>query len=160
MRRRLQHTKIGAAATAAILGALTVTALGACGSSSAAPVSTERFTDAVESAGLTREPLTIADVIGSGWDQGVMVCPYDPVDAVESAIGTPWTQAPSTANEDFAYVVVATGDTVLATIRLDRSVVDPCSGTTLLSQRSFGPTMAFRVGRAPWGNGWILGPDG
>lgn len=158
VRTRDRRARHGTTATVAVLGV--VTALAACGSSAATPNTAERFSAAVESVDQGRELLTIADVIGSEWDHGVVVCPHDPVDAVESLLGARWPDAPSTADDGAAYVVVATGDAMVDTIRLDRAAVDPCPGTVLLSARTFGPTAVFHIGRARSGQGWTIGPNG
>jgi len=60
------------------------------------------------------------------WDHGVIVCPSDAVDAVEGALGARWPDAPSTDDNDgAAYVLLAESDTVVDTVRLDRSAIDP-----------------------------------
>lgn len=152
------HASGGFTVTGVLLGVL---ALAACGPASTTSSIAERFAAAVESADRDHEPLTIADSTRSEWDRGVMVCPDDPVDAVESLLGVRWRDAPSTDDDGVAYVVFAAGDGVVDAIRLDRSVVDPCSGTSLLSVRSFGPTTGvFRVDAMASGGGWTIGPNG
>ncbi|MGV8966196.1 MAG: hypothetical protein ACOH2F_07935 [Cellulomonas sp.] len=149
-----------AALGALLITALTVTALDAWGSPPTMPSTTERFLAAVDSAGRSHELLTMANVVRSGWDQGVVVCPDDPVDAVESLLGARWRDAPSTADDGVAYVVFATGAAVVDTVRLDRAAVDPCPETVLLSARSFGPSGVFHVEGTTLGDGWTIGPNG
>lgn len=142
-------------------GAVVVTGLVACGTPAGTPSPAERFTAAVESAGRDREALAMTGVTDVDWDRGVMVCPYDPLDAIESILDARWPDAPSTADDGAAYVVFADRDAVVDSIRLDRSAIDPCSGSSLLSSRTFdAATGTLRVTEAASGTGWTVGPNG